>query len=109
MNVEAELRDAEDAFATIFAIHGPRRYREHPDGAINGATACLQSPTNFGIHPGQDLKMNGPGAIWAWFVGSPRAFLFGFVRSRSWATRRMEAVMLSEADLQQQINYMAKR
>ena len=103
MSVEAELEDAEDAFGTIFAIHGPRRYREHPDGAINGATACMQPPRNFGIEPGQDLKLHGPGAVWAWFVGSPRVFQFGFVRSSSWATRRMHETLFAEAKLHQQV------
>ncbi|HOV56402.1 MAG TPA: hypothetical protein PLN91_00825 [Rhodanobacteraceae bacterium] len=102
-HVEAELKDAEDAFATIFAIHGPRRYREYPDGAINGACACMQPQSNFGIQPGQELKVDGPGAIWAWFVGSPRVFQFGFVRSRSWATRRMHETLLAEAALHQQV------
>lgn len=59
----------------------------------------MQPQDNFGFAPGQTLSGDGPGAVYGWFVGSPRAFLFGFERTQGWATRRMNAAMLSEAEL----------
>ena len=80
----------------ISRLHGPRRYE--PGQGLNGAVSLIEpSPEwdseNYIGSPG------GPGSVWAWFVGSPRAFLFGFERSKSWASRRMRAVLKDEAKL----------
>lgn len=99
MRSEPPLRNPEDVFAAIVFIHGPRRYREYPEGTINGATSRLQAQDNFGLGPGQTLQGHGPGAVYGWFVGSPRAFLFGFERTQGWATRRMIAAMRAEEKL----------
>lgn len=80
----------------ISILHGPRRY-ERGKG-LNGAVSLIETS------PGWDFENDigspgGHGSVWAWFVGSPRAFLFGFERSKSWAIRRMRAALKAEAKL----------
>lgn len=90
-NREPRLRNPSEVFRRVFGAHGRLRY-ESGAGAFNGAVALVQSSEAyerecaFGV-PSSDL--HGAGAVWAWFVGSPRAFTFGFVRSASWAARKM--------------------
>lgn len=94
-------RNLAETMTVITRIHGPKRYWSDN---INGATALLDACDAW--HCAQDLdeKLSidpgrGPGAVWAWFVGSPRAFLFGFVRSQSAATRKLRETLKTEATL----------
>lgn len=96
---EPPLRDAQEALRHVFGAHGRRRY-EPGAAAINGACALLQASDRYldevaaGKVPGSP---EGPGAVWGWCVGSPRAFVFGFARSSGWATRKMRSALLQEA------------
>jgi hypothetical protein len=95
---EPRLRNPGDALRQVFGAHGRRRY-ELGEGEFNGACALIQPSEAFerecatGV-PVSDL--HGPGAVWAWFVGSPRAFTFGFVGSSGWATRKMRSQLAAE-------------
>jgi hypothetical protein len=90
---EPALRNPSEVLRQIFGAHGRRRY-EVGAAEFNGACALIQTSEAFerecasGV-PVSDL--HGPGAVWAWFVGSPRAFTFGFVGSSGWATRKMRS------------------
>lgn len=90
--IEPTINDPVKAFRDISMFYGPNRYNGYGGGEINGGTAIIQPSPEF---PNQG-DPGGKGAIWGWFVGSPRAFLFGFERSRSWATRRMTEVLQAE-------------
>jgi hypothetical protein len=95
---EPTLRNPSVALRQVFGAHGRRRY-EPGEAELNGACALIQPSEAFeregasGV-PVSDL--HGPGAVWAWFVGSPRAFTFGFVGSSGWATRKMRAHLAAE-------------
>lgn len=90
---EPNLKNPAKAFREISMFYGPNRYDRY-DGNINGATAIVQPSPEFP----EKGDPGGKGAIWGWFVGSPRAFLFGFERSSSWASRRMRSVLLAEVE-----------
>ncbi len=98
---EPALRSATAALAQIFGMHGPRRY-ENPDNPFNGAVTLIQPSAAFELACAEGVgakamgDIHGPGAVWAWFVGSPRAFLFGFTRSQRYAVRKMRSGLLSE-------------
>lgn len=78
----------------ISMVHGPRRYE--PGQGLNGAVSLIEPSPEWDTE--NDIgSPGGPGSVWAWFVGSPRAFLFGFERSKSWASRRMRTVLKDEA------------
>lgn len=81
--------DLAKAFNKICAFHGPSRYEKYLDGAVNGATACMQARDAW---PDSGDDLDGHGSVWAWFVGSPRAFLFGFARSSQSAIRKMRRI-----------------
>jgi len=89
MKHQVEPENPSRVFSIISAIHGPSRYNDGKNIAINGAVSCVE-PANI-----------YPEGVWAWFVGSDRAFLFGFEKNKSWARRRMFNVMRNE---HQQIN-----
>ncbi len=95
---EPVLRDPSAVLRIVFEAHGRRRYREGAS-EFNGACDLIQPSEAFEREcaaggPSSDIE--GPGAVWAWFVGSPRAFTFGFVRSSSWATREMKSHLAAE-------------
>lgn len=94
--------DLAKIFEVISHYHGPNRYSAG-HGEINGAVAHLEESPEFtaAVRAMDFSKMPdaGDGAIWGWFVGSPRAFLFGFERTKSWAVRRMNANLYHEAEL----------
>lgn len=98
---EPALRSATAALAQIFGMHGPRRY-ENSDNPFNGAVTLIQPSDAFeracaeGVAAKTIADIYGPGAVWAWFVGSPRAFLFGFTRSKRYAVRKMHSGLKSE-------------
>ncbi|MBR8189152.1 hypothetical protein [Burkholderia vietnamiensis] len=97
---EPVLRDPSEVLRRVFGTHGPRRY-EFGAEEFNGACALIQSSEAFEREcttgaPVSDL--HGPGAVWGWFVGSPRAFTFGFVGSSGWATRKMRSQLTAEYD-----------
>lgn len=73
---------------------GPNRY-DPGRKPINGATALIEPVASFEATG----KARGTGAVHAWFVGSPRAFRFGFARTGGWAVRKMCAAMLEEKRL----------
>lgn len=95
---EPALRNPSEVLRQVFGSHGRRRY-EFGAEEFNGACALIQPSEVFerecatGV-PVSDLY--GPGAVWAWFVGSPRAFTFGFVGSSGWATRKMRSQLAAE-------------
>jgi len=97
---EPLLRDPADVLRQVFGAHGPRRYQVgSPE--INGATALIQASEAFDCAraAGGDVPdVEGTGAVWAWFVGSPRAFRFGFVRSSTWATLKMRTELAAECE-----------
>ncbi len=88
--------DIHEFLKHISIVHGPRRYQMGAS-LINGATTVVDG-CNGWFESG---KLEGSGAVYAWFVGSPRAFLFGFTRNQSWATRKMKYVMVNERDMLQ--------
>ncbi|WP_321967048.1 hypothetical protein [Burkholderia cepacia] len=95
---EPPLRDPSAVLRQVFGAHGPRRY-ELGATEFNGGCALIQPSEAFEREaasgaPVSDL--HGPGAVWAWFVGSPRAFTFGFVGSSGWATRKMWSQLAAE-------------
>lgn len=93
---EPVLRDPQRAFRSVFDFHGPRRYACGAD-AFNGACTLIEPSIAFEqAATRMNCDLYGEGAAWAWFVGSPRAFLFGFTRSKSWAARKMNAHLRSE-------------
>lgn len=94
--------DIEGIFQAISSYHGPNRYA-HGAGEFNGCVAHLEkskqfkdaiAKTGFSAMPDR-----GKGAIWGWFVGSPRAFIFGLERTKSLAVRRMESAVRREWEL----------
>lgn len=87
--MEPKLKNPEQAMRQISMLHGPRRYEE---SGINGAVSHIEPGD------GEDPMQGG---VWAWFVGSARAFRFGFTRSKSWAARKMRAAMRQEHEHQQ--------
>ncbi len=95
---EPALRNPSEVLRHVFGAHGRRRY-EFGAAEFNGACALIQPSEAFerecasGV-PVSDL--HGPGAVWAWFVGSPRAFTFGFVGLSGWATRKMRSQLAAE-------------
>lgn len=95
---EPVLRNPGEVLNRVFKAHGRRRY-EDGAGAFNGACTLIQPSEAFerecdsGV-PNSDL--HGPGAVWAWFVASPRSFQFGFVGSSGWATRKMREHLAAE-------------
>ena len=97
-STEPALRDPDEVLRRVFCAHGRRRYESGAE-EFNGACTLIQPSEAFerecasGV-PVSDL--HGPGAVWAWFVGSPRAFTFGFVGSSSWATRKMRSQLAAE-------------
>ncbi|AQH05772.1 hypothetical protein A9R05_42915 (plasmid) [Burkholderia sp. KK1] len=95
---EPALRDPSEALRQIFGAHGRRRY-ESGAAEFNGACALIQPSEAFERECASGVPvsdMHGPGAVWAWLVGSPRAFTFGFVGSSSWATRKMRSQLAAE-------------
>lgn len=95
---EPALRNPSEVLRLVFGAHGRRRY-EFGAEEFNGACALIQPSEAFerecatGV-PVSDL--HGPGAVWAWFVGSPQAFTFGFVATSGWATRKMRSQLAAE-------------
>lgn len=95
---EPVLRNPGEVLRQVFGAHGRLRY-ESGASEFNGGCALIQPSVAFerecasGV-PVSDL--HGPGAVWAWFVGSPRAFTFGFVGSSGWATRKMRSQLIAE-------------
>ena len=92
------FRNPGEVYRQIFGAHGRRRY-ESGAGPFNGGCALIQCSDAFEAEcaagfPASDV--HGPGAVWAWFVGSPRAFTFGFVGSAGWAARKMRANLRAE-------------
>lgn len=106
--MEPKLRDPERIFDRIFSFHGPRRYWDSADH-VDGAYALVQ-PSDAAMagekvcHPDR-----GPGAVWGWFVRTPKGFFFGFERSKSWASRRLEHMVkqASESDLSSEVVTLA--
>lgn len=101
---EPPLRAPTEALRSVFEFHGPRRYVD-PANPFNGAVAMVQSSDAFvqACAEGKGSKciadVDGGGAVWGWFVGSPRAFLFGFSRSKRYAVRKMGALLRSEFEI----------
>jgi hypothetical protein len=98
---EPSLRSPAEVLRRVFDFHGPRRY-EDPSNPFNGAVTLIQPSDAFaeacaaGVGAKSLAHIHGQGAVWAWFVGSPRAFLFGFSRSERYAVRKMQAGLRSE-------------
>jgi hypothetical protein len=98
---EPSLRSPIEALSEVFRFYGPRRYAS-TSKPFNGAVALIQPSDAFEkacteeITAGSNPDLHGPGAVWAWFVGSPRAFLFGFSCSKRYATRKMHSELRSE-------------
>lgn len=95
---EPALRNPSEVLRQIFGAHGRRRY-ESGAAEFNGACALIQPSKAFEQECASGVPVSdihGPGAVWAWFVGSPRAFTFGFVGSSSWATRKMRSQLAAE-------------
>ncbi len=95
---EPALRDPSEVLREVFGAHGPLRYKRGAS-EFNGACTLIQPSEAFDREcvtgfPFSDVE--GEGAVWAWFVGSPRAFTFGFVRSSGWATRKMRSHLAAE-------------
>lgn len=97
----AVLREPSKALDQVFRFHGPKRY-EVGANEFNGATTLIEHSDDFekacseGLAAKCIADIHGPGAVYAWFVGSPRAFLFGFTKSKQYASRRMAAVLRRE-------------
>lgn len=95
------MRSTATALDQVFGFHGPRRY-EDPSNPFNGAVTLMQPSDAFeeacaaGVGAKSLADVHDPGAVWAWFVGSPIAFLFGFSRSKRYAIRKMNAGLRSE-------------
>lgn len=95
---EPALRDPSEVLRQVFGVHGRLRYRLGVQ-EFNGACALIQPSEAFdgeGATGASFGDIGGAGAVWAWFVGSPRAFTFGFVRSSGWATRKMRSHLAAE-------------
>ena len=89
---EPSLRKPAEALRQIFGMHGPLRYQD-PSNPFNGAVTLIQPSDAWAnaksVQEMTSCDLHGEGAVWAWFVGSPKAFEFGFVRSHGWAVRKM--------------------
>ena len=95
---EPALRNPCEVLRQVFGAHGRRRY-EFGAEEFNGACTLIQPSEAFERECASGVPVSdihGPGAVWAWFVGSPRAFTFGFVGSSSWATRKMRSQLAAE-------------
>lgn len=95
---EPALRNPSDVLRRVFTAHGRLRY-DFGASEFNGACALIQPSEAFERDCAKGMPvgdLHGPGAVWAWFVGSPRAFTFGFVASSSWATRKMRTHLAAE-------------
>lgn len=96
-----EPSDIQEIWNMISLYHGPRRFEAEAAATINGAISLLESGEQYhraclaGEFP--PIPYCGNDVVWGWFVGSPRAFLFGLERSKSWAVRRMRKVLREEA------------
>lgn len=100
---EPQPADMVQFLREAFGFHGPRRYgRSMEVKKINGAVTCVAPPEGWCNKSTGSLAGNG--ALFAWFVGSPRVFRFGFARSKGWATRRMTNALLEERQLAQEAN-----
>ena len=98
---EPTPRDIFDVMKRICLLHGPRRY-EACERPVNGAVTLIDARNEFEEAKTVEEQcrvedpFNGPGVVWAWFVGSPRVFQFGFSRSKSAACKKMYRTMRSE-------------
>jgi hypothetical protein len=95
---EPALRNPGEVLRRVFCAHGPQRYESGAD-EFNGACALIQPSEAFQRECASGVPvsgLHGPGAVWAWFVASPRAFVFGFVGSSGWATRKMRSQLAAE-------------
>jgi hypothetical protein len=92
---EPPLRDPSATLRQVFGAHGRLRYQNH-SSPINGAVQVIQPSDAFMGAGGINSDVDGEGAVYAWFVGSPRAFLFGFTRTQGWAVRKMRETLQSE-------------
>jgi len=88
---EPQLADPSELWKRISLFHGPQRYLTP---STNGACTCVQASADALAR--DEINITGKGAVWAWFVGSPRAFRFGLERSQGWAVRRMNSVLDEE-------------
>lgn len=95
---EPDVRDWRALWQAISWFHGPRRYENGSPTAISGGVGLVEGcpdskdwPENSAAPP-----PDAPGAVWGWFVGSPRVFLFGLTRSQGAATRKMRAALQHE-------------
>jgi hypothetical protein len=98
---EPALRNPSGVLRQVFGAHGRLRY-EFGAAEINGACALIQPSEAFEQQCASGMPvsdLHGPGAVWAWFVGSPRAFTFGFVGSSGWATRKMRSQLVAEYEV----------
>jgi len=98
---EPRLRSPAAALRQVFEAHGPRRY-DDPSNPFNGAVTLIQPSDAFekakavSVEAMTNADIHGEGAVWAWLVGSPRAFQFGFTRSQAYAVRKMNSQLRSE-------------
>lgn len=94
---EPELRNPDKFWNAIAHFHGPNRYQDTSKrgvASVNGATALIECNPEFPADLNADPA--GKGSVHAWFVGSPRAFLFGLTRSGPAAARKMHQTLVSE-------------
>lgn len=95
---EPALRNPSEVLRQVFRSHGRLRY-EFGAAEFNGACALIQPSEAFERECVSGVPvsaLHGKGAVWAWFVGSPRAFTFGFVGSSGWASRKMRQQLAAE-------------